>query len=94
MNCEKCFEEYCDKYKLNEKEINRLENDLWYNGQSICGTGKSFPCPQGHDKYSHGGYRPGSGAKKTLPDNATPRSIRLTDAEYLAVKEFVKTLRK
>ncbi len=42
---------------------------------------------------SHGGYRPGSGAKKTLPDNATPRSIRLTDAEYLAVKEFIKSLR-
>ncbi len=42
---------------------------------------------------SHGGYRPGSGAKKTLPDNATPKSIRLTDAEYLAVKEFIKSLR-
>lgn len=42
---------------------------------------------------SHGGYRPGSGAKKTLPDNAIPRAIRLTDAEYLAVKDYIKSLR-
>lgn len=44
-------------------------------------------------RSTHGGYRPGSGAKKTLPDNAIPRAIRLTDAEYLAVKEFIKSLR-
>ena len=44
-------------------------------------------------RSTHGGYRPGSGAKKTLPDNANPRAIRLTDAEYLAVKEFIKSLR-
>lgn len=42
---------------------------------------------------SHGGYRPGSGAKKTLPNGATPRAIRLTDEEYAKVKEFIKIMR-
>ena len=42
---------------------------------------------------THGGKRPNAGAKKTLPNNATPRSIRLTDDELIQVKELIQKLR-
>ena len=40
---------------------------------------------------THGGKRTGSGRK---PTGAKPvRAFRLSDSEYLAVKEYIKTLR-
>lgn len=41
-----------------------------------------------------GGYRPGAGAPKTLPEGAKRRTINVTDAEWQKVKEFIATLRK
>lgn len=45
-------------------------------------------------KTTHGGKRMGAGRKKTLPEGARPRAIRLTDEEHAKVKEFIKSLRK
>lgn len=45
-------------------------------------------------KKSRGGKREGAGRKKTLPADAKPRPIRLTDEEYEAVKIFIAELRK
>lgn len=45
-------------------------------------------------KSTWGGKREGAGRKQTLPSNATPRPIRLTDEEYQAVKEFIKAYRE
>lgn len=44
-------------------------------------------------KVGRGGYRAGAGRKPTLPADAKPRAIRLTDEEYAKVKEFVANLR-
>lgn len=43
---------------------------------------------------NHGGNRPNSGRKKTLPADAKNRSIVLTDKEYEQVKEYVNALRR
>lgn len=53
----------------------------------------------GYDYYykrisNRGGKREGAGRKPTLPADAKPRPIRLTDEEYAKVKEFVAELRK
>lgn len=37
---------------------------------------------------------PRRGRPNTLPDGTRVRGIRLTDAEYAAVQEYVKRLRK
>ncbi len=44
-------------------------------------------------KSSHGGARPGAGAKPKNPPGCRPRAIRLTDAEYSRVCEFVAKIR-
>lgn len=41
-----------------------------------------------------GGKRDGAGRKATLPSDARPRPIRLTDEEYEAVKTFIKEHRE
>ena len=41
-----------------------------------------------------GGYREGSGRKKTLPVGARVRSFKITDTEYQQVKDFIKNLRE
>lgn len=41
-----------------------------------------------------GGYRPGAGAKKVAPPDATRRTFLLTDSEHAKVKEFISELRK
>lgn len=43
---------------------------------------------------THGGYRPGSGRKKELPEGAKPYSFKLTKEEQVKVREFIKQLRK
>lgn len=43
---------------------------------------------------THGGYRPGSGRKKELPEGAKPCSFRLTKDEQVKVREFINQLRK
>lgn len=40
-----------------------------------------------------GGFRPGAGRKKTLPADATPRSIRMTDEENKLIREKLKKIR-
>lgn len=42
-DCEACFDRHTEGWSENEKA--RLRNDLDWNGQHVCGTGKSFPCP-------------------------------------------------
>lgn len=42
---------------------------------------------------SHGGCRPGAGAKKQAPPDATRRTFLLTDSEHLAVKKYIEELR-
>lgn len=42
---------------------------------------------------THGGKRPGSGRKKTLPPDAKVRSITVTDEELIKIKEYIKKLR-
>ena len=44
-------------------------------------------------KKQHGGRREGAGRKKTLPEGAKPTSFHLTEAERIAVKEYIKRLR-
>lgn len=51
--------------------------------------GKTYKC-----NLTHGGYRPGAGAPKTLPAGAKRRAINVTDAEWQKVKAFIATLRK
>lgn len=41
-----------------------------------------------------GGRRKGAGAKRKLPPGARVRSVKMTDAEYEKVKEFLKKLRR
>ena len=43
---------------------------------------------------AHGGYRPGSGRKKELPEGAKPYSFKLTKDEQVKVREFINQLRK
>lgn len=45
------------------------------------------------EKGHRGGKRAGAGRKKTTPANAKVRYLRLTDAEFAAVKDLIKTLR-
>ena len=40
-----------------------------------------------------GGSRPGAGRPPISDEKRTPRAIRLTDAEYDKVKEFLQTIR-
>lgn len=42
-DCEACFDRHTEGWSEDEKA--RLRNDLDWNGQHVCGTGKSFPCP-------------------------------------------------
>ena len=44
-------------------------------------------------KKQHGGRREGAGRKKTLPEGAKPTSFHLTEAERIAVKEYIQRLR-
>lgn len=67
------------------------------NNSLFCGlllTENEYETEEQFLQPTHGGYRPGSGRKKELPEGATPRGIRLTDEEHAKVKEFIKTLRK
>lgn len=41
-----------------------------------------------------GGKRKGAGAKKTLPEGARTRSIKMTDRECEKVKDFLKKMRE
>lgn len=41
-----------------------------------------------------GGKREGAGAKRTLPEGARPRSIKMTDRECEKVKDFLKKMRE
>lgn len=41
-----------------------------------------------------GGAREGSGRKRSVPEGARQRNILLTDAEFKAVKEFVRKIRE
>lgn len=41
-----------------------------------------------------GGKRKGAGAKRTLPEGARPRSIKMTDRECEKVKDFLKKMRE
>lgn len=40
-----------------------------------------------------GGKRKGAGAKRTLPEGARPRSIKMTDGELIKVKKYLIELR-
>lgn len=40
-----------------------------------------------------GGKRKGAGAKKTLPEGARTRSVKMTDGEYEKVKTYLMALR-
>lgn len=40
-----------------------------------------------------GGKRKGAGAKRTLPEGARPRSIKMTDEELIKVKKYLIELR-
>ena len=42
---------------------------------------------------THGGKRPNAGRKKVLPEGAAPYSFKLTKAEQIQVREFIKQLR-
>lgn len=42
-DCEACFDRHTEGWSEDEKA--RLRNDLDWNGQHVCGTGKSLPCP-------------------------------------------------
>ena len=44
-------------------------------------------------RKSHGGYRPGAGRKKELPEGAKTKSIIVTDEEFEQVKQFIRELR-
>jgi hypothetical protein len=44
-------------------------------------------------RNTHGGARPGAGRRPKLPEGARPRAIRLTDAEYRQVCDFLKKIR-
>lgn len=41
-----------------------------------------------------GGYRPGSGRKKSLPADAKIHAIKCTPAEFVLIKKFVAKLRE
>lgn len=41
----------------------------------------------------HGGKREGAGRKRTLPSGAKTKCIKMTDEEFIAVKEYLKRLR-
>ena len=45
------------------------------------------------NKKQRGGRREGAGRKRTLPEGAKPTSFQLTEAERIAVKEYIKRLR-
>ena len=49
--------------------------------------------PKKSNLSSRGGKRPGSGRKPTLPKGAVPKAIKMTDAELVKVKEYLKTIR-
>lgn len=40
-----------------------------------------------------GGKRPGAGAKRTLPEGARTRSVKMTDEEFEKVKIYLSKLR-
>ena len=42
---------------------------------------------------NRGGYRPNSGRKKELPEDARPYSFKLTKDEHLQVRDFINQLR-
>ena len=44
-------------------------------------------------EQSHGGPRPGAGAPKQAPPDATRRTFLLTDDEHIKVREFIQQLR-
>lgn len=43
---------------------------------------------------THGGTRTGAGRPRSIPDNASPQHIRMTDAEYAAVVRLIAKMRK
>lgn len=45
-------------------------------------------------KTTHGGSRSGAGRPRSIPESATPRHIRMTDAEYAAVVKLLAKMRK
>ena len=51
-------------------------------------NGKTYKC-----NLTHGGKRPGAGAKKTTPEGAKRRAIAITDDEYIEVKKLIKKIR-
>ena len=65
---------------------------------------KDYVCTAGHNccsnklnkissKRVHGGPRPGAGAPKQAPPDATRRTFLLTDDEHIKVREFIQQLR-
>lgn len=78
--------------------VNRKTGDKAMNISGIDGlpyitetqSGKIYKC---RIKGNWGGKRKGAGAKRTLPEGAKNRSIKMTDEEYENVKKYLIELR-
>ena len=78
--------------------VNRKTGDRATNISGIDGipyitetqSGKIYKC---RIKGNWGGKRKGAGAKRTLPEGAKNRSIKMTDEEYENVKKYLIELR-
>ena len=75
----KALESFCDKHGWeNAEEVTVTEVGGFYD----------------KNRTTHGGYRPGAGKKKTVPEDAKKRALMMTDKDHEQVVSLLENLRE